>query len=381
MILDLSFAVRRGKTSRGKKRSQRDEVILHESLNDSTVRLAPDVPVKEIGNVLPRLLDFIMDLPAEEHIHFSKMDLANGYWRMLVKPEARWNFAYVMPSPPGTPTRLVIPRALQMGWNESPAYFCAATESVLDVAQSWIDTGTHKPIHPMEPFTAPAELARPQWSAGPAHQMSAVYVEDFLLAAVQDAMGKLLQRTARATLHAIHNVFPPPKATGTIDAKDPISEKKLAQGDARLATLKEILGYWLDGRSRTVQLPPPQADDLLKEAAAVLRKKRVPLKRFRSLSGRLQHAARILPSAQAFFTPLNNALIGRPKYIGMSRHGEVRHALLDMGHALRNLASRPTYVSELVQSDHPDYIGYCDASGFGAGGVWFGGQQKLAPIV
>jgi hypothetical protein len=176
-------------------------------------------------------------------------------------------------------------------------------------------------------------------------------------------------------------VFPPPKATGTIDAKEPISEKKLAQGDPRWATLKEILGYWLDGRSRTVQLPPPRADDLLKEVAAVLRKKRVPLKRFCSLSGRLQHAARILPSARAFFTPLNNALKGIPKYIGMSCHGEVRHALLNMGHALRNLASWPTHVSKLVQSDHPDYIGYCDASGFGAGGVWFGGQQKLAPIV
>jgi hypothetical protein len=223
MILDLSFAVRRGKTSRGKKRSQRNEVILHESVNDSTVRLAPDVPAKELGNVLPRLLDFMMNVPAEEHIHFSKMDLADGYWRMLVKPDARWNFAYVMPSPPGTPTRLVIPRALQMGWNESPAYFCATTKSIRDVAQSWIDTGTHKPIHHMELFTAPAEPARPQSSAGPAHQMSAVYVDDFLLAAVQDAMGKLLQRTARAALHAIHNVFPPPKATGTIDAKDPIS--------------------------------------------------------------------------------------------------------------------------------------------------------------
>jgi hypothetical protein len=130
----------------------------------------------------------------------------------------------------------------------------------------------------MESFTAPVEPAQPQLSAGPAHQMSAVHVDDYLLAAVQDAMGKLLQRTERATLHAIHNVFPPPKATGTIDAKDPISEKKLAQGEARWATLKEILGYWLDGRSRTVQLPPPRADDLLKEVAAVLRKKRVPLK-------------------------------------------------------------------------------------------------------
>jgi hypothetical protein len=80
-------------------------------------------------------------------------------------------------------------------------------------------------------------------------------VDDFLLAAVEDATGTLLQRTARATLHAIHSVFPAPKATGTPDAKDPVSEKKLAQGDARWDTTKEILGYWLDGVNRTVQLP------------------------------------------------------------------------------------------------------------------------------
>ncbi len=83
--------------------------------------------MKELGNVLPRILDFMASVPPEEHIHFSKMDLADGYWRMVVEPDARWNFAYVMPSAEGQPIRLVIPRALQMGWNESPAYFCATT--------------------------------------------------------------------------------------------------------------------------------------------------------------------------------------------------------------------------------------------------------------
>jgi hypothetical protein len=39
MILDLSFAVCRGNTGRGRKRSWREEVILQESVNDSTVRL------------------------------------------------------------------------------------------------------------------------------------------------------------------------------------------------------------------------------------------------------------------------------------------------------------------------------------------------------
>jgi hypothetical protein len=243
MILDLSFAVRKGKTGRGRKRSRKDEVILQESVNDSTARLAPGAPVKELGNVLPRLLDFMNSVPAEEHIYFSKMDLADGYWRMVVEPDARWNFAYVMPSRPGEPIKLVIPRALQMGWNESPAYFCATTETVRDVAQKWIDEGVALPEHPMEAFTAPNETARQQSTAGPPYQMSAVYVDDFLLACVESASNTFLQQTARAALHAIHNIFPTPAATGTPDAKDPISEKKLAKGDARWDTSKEILGY------------------------------------------------------------------------------------------------------------------------------------------
>jgi hypothetical protein len=181
-------------------------------------------------------------------------------------------------------------------------------------------------------------------------------------------------------LHAIHSVFPTPAATGTPDAKDPISEKKLAKGDARWDTKKEILGYWLDGVGRTIRLPPTRADLLLKEVKAITKKQRVPLKRFRSIAGRLQHAARILPAARAFFTPLNNALKGAPTFIGLPRNGAVRNALLDFAAVIRDLASRPTHVNELVQKTL-DYTGYCDASAFGAGGVWFGAERHLDPIV
>jgi hypothetical protein len=156
---------------------------------------------------------------------------------------------------PGQPLQLVVPRALQMGWNESPAYFCATTETVRDVAQTWIDEGKRQFEHPMEGFTVPTESPRRHSTVGPTHQMSPVYVDDFLLAAVEDGSGTLLQRTARATLQAIHNVFPSPTATGTPDAKDPISEKKLAKGDARWDTTKEILGYLLEGVARTIRLP------------------------------------------------------------------------------------------------------------------------------
>ena len=388
MILDLSFAVRavpahgqRDKNRRRqKRRATQEEIIIQPSVNDTTVRLAPDGPVKELGNVLPRLLDFMAEVPEEEHIYFSKLDLADGYWRMIVTQEERWNFAYVMPTAHGQETLIVLPSALQMGWNESPAYFCATTETVRDVSQTWINQWTELPPHKMEHLVAPTAQPRRQTSKGPEHVWTGVYVDDHVMGVVENRSGTLMQQTARATLHAIHSVFTPPGEDAATGTKDPISEKKLQRGDGRWATTKEILGYQLDGVARTVQLPQGRADDLLKEVRAILKKKRVQLKRFRSIVGRLQHAARILPAARAFFTPLYNALRGLPVHVGLSSNGEIRLALLDVAVVIRNLANRPTHVSELTQKDL-HYTGYCDASAFGAGGVWIGAGNKLPPIV
>jgi hypothetical protein len=147
------------------------------------------------------------DVPPEEHVHFAKVDLADGYWRMIVEASSHWNVAYVLPGPPGAPVQLVIPSALQMGWNESPAYFCAATETAHDCAPAWIDQDTTLPPHPIQPDTRPDLPARRQTSGAPRYQMSAVYVDDFLMAAVEDPKGELLEKAGRATLHAIHSVF------------------------------------------------------------------------------------------------------------------------------------------------------------------------------
>jgi hypothetical protein len=89
MILDLSFAVRQVAKKKGRQRSRQGGQVLEDSVNDTTVRLAPEAPLKELGNVLPRLLDFMASILPEEHIHFSKLDLADGYWRMIVAPETR----------------------------------------------------------------------------------------------------------------------------------------------------------------------------------------------------------------------------------------------------------------------------------------------------
>jgi hypothetical protein len=204
----------------GEKAKRGVRKVMQESVNDSTIWMAPGAPVKEMGNVLLRLLRFMQEVPPEEHIQFSKINLADGYWRMIVEEKSCWNFAYVFPGPPDTPIKLVIPSALQMGWNESPAYFCAATETTQDVAQSWIDTDKRLLQHDMEPLTTPTTHPRGQMSTGDKYQMSAVYVDDFILAAVQNREGTLLTKAIRATLHAIHNVFPAPTAEDLEGAKE-----------------------------------------------------------------------------------------------------------------------------------------------------------------
>ena len=128
IILDLSFPVYQDV----------DGVITvtQQSVNNTTVLTAPSVPVKEIGKVLPRLLQYMRDTPPGLHILFSKLDISDGFWRLVVKEEDCFNFAYVLPQAAGEPTRLVVPAAVQMGWVESPSLFCTVTESARCSTQS-----------------------------------------------------------------------------------------------------------------------------------------------------------------------------------------------------------------------------------------------------
>lgn len=72
-----------------------------------------------------------------------------------------------------------------------------------------------------------------------------VYIDDFIqLAQTTDPMR--LEHLSRAILHGIHSVFPPPAATGH-KGEDPVSLKKLKQGDGLWATRKELLGWIFDG--------------------------------------------------------------------------------------------------------------------------------------
>jgi hypothetical protein len=377
IILDLSFPVRRPPAKQvGSKRRRMGEVVA-ESVNDTTTKLAPQGPVQSLGQVLPRLFHFMASTPEDQEIRLAKVDLSDGFWRLIVNPEQKYNFCYVMPDPPGSRVRIVVPSALQMGWAESPAHFCAATETGRDIIELLLRDEIDLPEHPFEQFMTPSEVPKTAPPGAEPYTSIGVFVDDYVLAVVENDDRTLLRRVSRATLHAIHSIFPPPEVSGHTGGKDPISRKKLEKGDARFNIEKEILGFLINGVDRSVRLSEVKVDALAKEIVAVLRKTHVPFKRFRSLLGKLQHAARIIPAAKGMFSPLNKATRGEPSRVGLGANSEVRAALLDLKHIILSLASRPTHVSELVEHE-PQMAGTCDASSEGAGGLWIGYGAKPA---
>eukprot|EP00978_Attheya_sp_CCMP212_P013986 scaffold35372_cov59-Attheya_sp.AAC.2 len=81
---------------------------------------------------------------------FTKIDIKDGYWRMVLAKGEEWHFAYVLPMHDGdTDQKIVVPNSLQMGWAESPPFFCAASETARDIADTLADApvGTASRTH------------------------------------------------------------------------------------------------------------------------------------------------------------------------------------------------------------------------------------------
>jgi hypothetical protein len=192
------------------------------SVNDTTALQAPSAAVKEIGKVLPRLLTYMRGTPAGLHILMSKLDISDGFWRLIVRGTDCYNFAYVLPQREGELCQIVVPSAVQMGWVESPALFCAVTESARDLAQRFVDTDTQLPPHEIMDLMNIDNVPLRGCAAIPTKLLQ-VYVDDFCCAATQSKDGLHIPTTQRAAIHGIKAVFPPPAVTKHQDGKDPIS--------------------------------------------------------------------------------------------------------------------------------------------------------------
>jgi hypothetical protein len=64
------------------------------------------------------------------------------------------------------------------------------------MAQKWIGSNKNLPNHGFKEFVKPTKTPQHQTSPGPDYQLTAVYVDDFLMAAVQSCEGTCWRRQA-----------------------------------------------------------------------------------------------------------------------------------------------------------------------------------------
>ena len=428
LLLDLS--------DKGQGRDKSKEAT--PAVNDLTNQeAAPRDSMNELGSSIPRMIQAMATWPEEEGaLLMAKWDIQDGFWRMAVEEAEEHQFCYVLPADPLLPMdddpMIVVPKALQMGWTSSPAFFCAATETARDLAQYLLSLDA-LPAHSMEDHTLlpippdvkhdmiqlsqevsrPSKrskkinyrplsqdnldeicfetfqnLPQPPPTSSPLHaeylhsfkSLLEIFVDDFV-GIVQTKDMNVLRHTTRAMLHAIHQIFPPQ------EKDDPISHKKLViDGEGIWDTRKEILGWIFDGRERTMELPRAKLEFLADElsVAATRTKKGFEFKRFQSLVGKCQHAAFGIPGGSALITPLYSCMKaaerGKNKHVQIHPGTPQAEALADLKTNFKVMGRKPVRCIQLVPGD-PHYIGFCDACKYGAGGVWLSGTNMLKPIV
>jgi hypothetical protein len=237
-ILDLSFHLR---LKNGGVRA---------AVNDTIKKTSPKGAIDQIGEALSCIIHAFAEADKNAKIFMVKWDIKDGFWHMDCTEGEEWNFAYVLPQAEGKPTKLVVPTSLQMGWVESPQYFCAATKTTRDVAMDYTENPLNLlPPHKFVKYT----IGDPEYEALSELQkgnngyvyMLEVYVDNFMSLKIP-ASREQIRHVAMAVMTGIHDVFSP----DDINNDDPISEKKLKKGEGTYSARKTLLGFDFIGRKK-----------------------------------------------------------------------------------------------------------------------------------
>ena len=144
--------------------------VITPSVNATTVPLAPEAALMQMGSVMPRIIIAMAQYPEDSTIYFCKFDITtDGFWRLLNELGKEYNFAFVMPTAANEPIQIVVPSSLQMGWVESPGYFSGASETARDIAAEYAEAPIGAlPEHHLEKRTElPEDQAKEMTSQAP----------------------------------------------------------------------------------------------------------------------------------------------------------------------------------------------------------------------
>ena len=97
------------------------------------------------------------------------------------------------------------------------------------------------------------------------------------------------RRVRRILLDAIDEVFRPLSSTDTPTRKEPVSVKKLREGDGSWSTIKSVLGWIIDSEAITISLSPHRVarlKEILDEIPSTQR--RISVKKWHKILGELR---------------------------------------------------------------------------------------------
>mmetsp|Transcript_905 Transcript_905/g.1359 ORF Transcript_905/g.1359 Transcript_905/m.1359 type:complete len:413 (+) Transcript_905:2296-3534(+) len=355
------------------QRNRRPRTIIDytfSGVTNTTLQVAPPHAM-QFGKALPRILQRIAYAhPRYGPVHMIKVDISDGYYRIPITPSGALNLAVALPSPRRRPL-LAIPTVLPVGWRDSAPYFCMATESVADYTNV------------QSPAKCPPVPHFQESSPGACDKFQSTPTIPPLVPLSSSPFGlhgclPLAQTTPVATnlrrrlLYNINDIFRP-NSNDDFEhhplRREPISDKKLLQGDAAWATVGIVVGWLLDTCNGTLQLPPHCLDRLALILDEILARPTATCKQWHRLLGELRSMTFAIPGGKGLFSPLQVALQQARQTNTVRLCASTRRCLQEWLLFAKSLASRPTLITDLVPCP-PHYVGVCDASRDGMGGIW-----------
>jgi hypothetical protein len=122
----------------------------------------------QFGKALQRVLRHLKSAnPHLGPVYLSKIDIADGFYRIWVRASDVPKLGVLFPTDDGEEYLVGFPLALPMGWTESPKIFTAATETVADLTNTALSSGAVFGPHQLEvqsetPATPPSLRSRPR---------------------------------------------------------------------------------------------------------------------------------------------------------------------------------------------------------------------------
>ena len=177
-----------------------------------------------------------------------------------------------------------------------------------------------------------------------------------------------LERIRRQFLHTNDAVFRPNDAAN-VGCRDPSSTKKMERGESAWSTYKTLLGWIVDTLHSTIELPEKKKQRLLQILDKARNQKRISVNSCQKLLGELRSMLLAVSGGAGFFSQLQLALAKTKSRRVRLTKGAKDH-LQDLYTLALDISNRPTRIAELFPAEPGHFLGMCDASGEGVGGVY-----------